>query len=230
MKTGRLKQLFLDESGECSFSKTSSFKHFLITILSIDDSHADHIKKNMRRKFAALVRSGWRRTKEVKAADLFRDSRFAAPAVTEVLQTLLKIPSLQVSYIVVNKHNIRHQPFRNAPYGIGYNYFTGVLLSELIFDDGFRNIRLNYDIRNKETHKNKHFKQHLETSIIGTALEKDASIEFSIQGFDSSCCYGLSAADFFSWAIFRNFEHDDRRFYNLFAHRLKRRRHWYLNK
>lgn len=224
------KHLFLDESGECSFSHTSTFRHFLITIVSVDDCQASRIKSRLRRKFAALVRSGWKKTKEVKAADLFRDSRFAAAAVADVLEDLTTICSLEISYIVVNKERISHQPFRKAPYGIGYNYFTGVLLCELIFDDDFRNIRLNYDIRNKETHKNKHFKQHLETKIIGTALEKDTPIELSIHGFDSSCCYGLSAADFFSWAIFRKFEHADESFYNLFAHRLKRRREWYLQK
>jgi len=226
----KTKHLFLDESGECSFSQTSSFRHFLITILSVDDCQARRIKGRLRRKFAAFVRGGWKRTKEIKAADLFRDSRFAAEAVADVLVDLIKIPSLEISYIVVNKERISHQPFRSAPYGIGYNYFTGVLLCELIFEDHLRSVRLNYDIRNKETHKNKHFKEHLETKIIGTALEKDTPIELSIHGFDSSRCYGLSAADFFSWAIFRKFEYDDDSFYNLFADRLRRRREWYLKK
>jgi hypothetical protein len=224
------KHLFLDESGECSFSQRSTFKHFVITILSVDDPQAIQIKRQLRRNFARLVRRGWKKTKEVKAADLFRDSRFAAGAVVEVLNALTTITSLEVSYIVVNKRKIDHQPFRQAPYGISYNYFTGVLLSELVFEDEFRRIRLNYDIRNKETHKNKHFKEHLETKIIGTALEKDTPIELSIHGFDSSCCYGLSAVDFFSWGIFRKFEHTDARFYDLFAHRLKRRREWYITK
>jgi hypothetical protein len=224
------KHLFLDESGECSFSQTSTFRHFVITILSVDDPQANQIKRHLRRKFAGLVRKGWKKTREVKAADLFRDGRFAGAAVAEVLEALTRIGSLEVSYIVVNKERISHEPFRRAPYGIGYNYFTGVLLSELIFEDDFRKVRLNYDIRNKETHRNMHFKEHLETRIIGTALEKDTPIELSIHGFDSSCCYGLSAADFFSWGIFRKFEHADESFYNLFAHRLKRKREWYLRK
>lgn len=226
----KTKHLFLDESGECSFSQRSAFRHFVITILSVDDPEAIEIKRQLRCKFGRLVRKGWHKTKEVKAADLFRDGRFATEAVAEVLRTLTTIGSLEVSYIVVNKQKINHQPFRQAPYGISYNYFTGVLLSELVFEDKFHRIRLNYDVRNKEMHKNKHFKEHLETKIIGTALEKDIPIELSIHGFDSSCCYGLSAADFFSWSIYRKFEHADARFYDLFAHRLKRRREWYIAK
>lgn len=224
------KQLFLDESGECSFSEKSIYKHFLITILSVDALRANQIKKCLKRKFASFVRRGWPKGKELKASELYRDMRFGALAVVNVLQSLARVSSLETSYIVVNKDKIRHESFRKAPYGIGYNYFTNVLLSELIFQEGFHSIHLIYDVRNKETHQKRHFKEHLETSILGAALEKDIQVKFTVQGTDSSSCYGLLAVDFFSWAIFRKFEHGDDRFYKLFLHRLKRRREWYVEK
>lgn len=224
------KQLFLDESGECSFSESSTYKHFLITILSIDALQANKIKKCLKRKFASFVRRGWSKQKELKASELYRDKRFGNPAVVNVLQSLTRISSLETSYIVVNKDKISHESFRKAPYGIGYNYFTNVLLSELIFQDGFHRIHLIYDVRNKETHQKRHFKEHLETSILGTALEKDIQIKFTVQGADSSSCYGLLAVDFFSWAIFRKFGHGDDRFYKLILNRMKRRREWYVKK
>lgn len=224
------KQLFLDESGECSFSESSIYKHFLITILSIDAIRANQIKKCLKRRFASFVRRGWSKEKELKASELYRDKRFGTPAVVNVLQSLTRVSSLETSYIVVNKDKISHESFRKAPYGIGYNYFTSVLLSELIFQDGFHSIHLIYDIRNKETHQKRHFKEHLETSILGAALEKDIQVKFTVQGADSSSCYGLLAVDFFSWAIFRKFEHRDDRFYKLILNSMKRRREWYVKK
>jgi hypothetical protein len=148
----------------------------------------------------------------------------------KVLVTLARIPSLEVSYIVINKHAINSQSFKNAPYGIADNYFAGVLLSEIIFQDGFHNTQVIYDIRNKETHQKRHFREHLETNVLGAALEKGVEVEFSIDGRESSHCYGLGAADFFSWSIFRRFEYDDPQFFYLIAHRLRRRRQWYIEK
>lgn len=225
-----MKRLFLDESGECSFAQSSDFKHFLITILSVDSSENEIIKTYLKRNFAKFIENGWIKTKEIKASSLFKYKRFGSESIKEVIQSLIKIKSLEVSYLAVNKDKITNESFKNAEYGIAYNYFTGVILSELIFEDGFHNVNLIYDIRNKETHNKKHFKEHLETKILGKALEKGVSIEIQIDGLTSDKCYGLSAADFFSWAIFRTFERSDDQFYNLLVGKLKRRREWYVEK
>lgn len=223
-----MKNLFLDESGECSFAQSSSCKHFLITIISVDPSYNKKIKNRLKRKFAEFIGRGWDKAKEIKASSLYFDETFGAESIKEVIQSLINIESLEVSYLAVNKDKITNESFRNAEYGIAYNYFTGVILSELIFEDGFHNVNLIYDIRNKETHYKKHFKEHLETKIFGKALERDVSIEIQIEGLASDVCYGLSAVDFFSWAIFRKFERSDDRFYNLLVGKIKRKREWYI--
>ncbi len=223
-----MKNLFLDESGECSFAKSSRYKHFLITIISVEPSYNKKIKNCLRRKFAGFIRKGWDKTKEIKASSLYGNKTFGAESIKEVIQSLVKISSLEISYLAVNKDKITNESFRNAEYGIAYNYFTGVILSELIFKDGFHNVNLIYDIRNKETHYKKHFKEHLETKILGKALEREVSIEIKIDGLTSDKCYGLSAVDFFSWAIFRKFERNDDKFYNLLVGNIKRKREWYI--
>lgn len=225
-----MKRLFLDESGECSFSQSSIYKHFLITILSVDPSENNKIKNHLKRKFAKFIKNGWGKGKEIKAYDLFKNKKFGAESIEEVVQSLLKIESLEISYLVVNKDKIINEAFRRASYGIAYNYFTGVLLSELIFEDNFHEIYLIYDVRNKETHNKRHFKEHLQTKILGIALEKEVSVKLQINGLASDNCYGLLAADFFSWAIFRMFESSDNRFYNLLEGKFKRRREWYIKK
>lgn len=224
------KRLYLDESGECSFSQSSSCKHFLITILSVDASENKTIRNYLKQRFAGLIRNGWNKTKEIKAYELFKNKKYGAKSIKEVIQSLIRIKSLEISYLIVNKDKITNESFKNAEYGIAYNYFTGIILSELVFEDSFHNVNLIYDIRNKETHNKKHFKEHLETKILGKALEKEVSIEIQIVGLASDKCYGLSAVDFFSWAIFRKFEYSDDRFYNLLVGKFKRKREWYIKK
>ncbi len=220
--------LFLDESGECSFSAKSAYTHFLITIVSIDPSKLNKLKNSIKRQNARIIKNGWDKTREIKAYELYKNKKFGPSAIYKMLKTLTKIESLEVSYIVVNKEKITNESFRKASYGIGYNYFTGVLVSELIFEDAFHKVHLIYDKKNKETHENKHFREYLETKIFGNALEKDISVDLLIEGHDSHNCYGLTAVDYFCWSIFRKFEHGDVTFFKLFTDKLKRRREWYI--
>ena len=90
------------------------------------------------------------------------------------------------------------------------------------------NVNIIYDPRNKETHQKKHFREYLETRILGNALENEVDISLSITSEDSSKCYGLLAVDYFSWSIFRKFEYGDDSYFSLIQDKLKRRREWYI--
>ena len=220
--------LFLDESGECSFSQNSKYEHFLITIISIDVSEYATLKNNLKRQFAYFIRNGWDKAKEIKASELYKDRRFGTSAVLRVMNTLMQLSSIKISYLVVNKNNIKHKAFRDAPYGIGYNYFTGVLLSELVFQDNICDFQLTYDEKNKETHPNKRFVEYLQTKIYGSALELDRGVAFTLCRGKSHESYGLRAVDFICWSIFRKFEYSDTRFFNVFSQNILRRREWYI--
>ena len=222
------KRLFLDESGEISFSPRSDCKHFVITVLSVDPSHVHMVKNRLRRQYADFIRRGWPRGQEFKATSLFTRRTFGADTIRSVLTSLTSISSLEVSYIVVNKSKLTNQAFRGAAYGTAYNYFCGVLLSDLIFLDGLSSVHLIVDRRNKETHKHKHFHEYLNTRIFGQAFERDVNVTLEIQEMESHKCYGLLGVDYFSWAIFRKFEYGDSRFFDLFKGKLKRRREWYI--
>lgn len=223
-----MKRLYLDESGECSFSDSSTYQHFLITIISIENSENYKIKNHLQRNFRKFIKSGWDKSVEFKAFDLYRNRKFGVDAIIKLLQSLININSLEINYLVVNKNRITNQSFRNSSYGIGYNYFTGVLLEELVFIDNHNDIYLIYDLRNKETHHRKHFKEYLETKILGTALEKNTTVNMKIEGLESEKCYGLLAVDLLSWAIFRRFEHSDERFFKMISGKINRKREWYI--
>jgi hypothetical protein len=220
--------LFLDESGECSFSPNSRYIHFLITIISVDDTEIIELKGKLKRQFAYFIRNGWDKTKEIKAYELYKNRRFGASAIFRVLSALMQLNSIKISYLVVNKNNIKHQAFRDAPYGIGYNYFTGVLLSELVFQDNICDFQLIYDEKSKETHPNRRFVEYLQTKIYGSAFEFDTNVTFTLMRGKSDEVYGLRAVDFICWSIFRKFEYGDARFLNVFSQKILRRREWYI--
>ena len=96
--------------------------------------------------------------------------------------------------ISLNKGKVKNESFRNAPYGTAYNYFTGILLSKLIFEDGCYSVDLIYDKKNKETHDNKPFREYLETEVFGTALEKDIEVNLLINGRDNMITVLITAA------------------------------------
>ena len=220
------KRLYLDESGEISFSPQSYCTHFVITVLSVDPSHVNTIKKRLKREHRKFIRRGWPKHHEFKAFTLHK--RFGGGAIERMLTTLASVPSLNVNYVVINKPRINNQSFRAAPYGTAYNYFAGVLLSEMVFKDGLQNVHLIYDLRNKETHEKEHFRQYLETKILGMALEQQLDASITMEGGHSHKHYGLMAVDYFSWSIFRRFERGDSRFFDIFKGILKRKREWYI--
>lgn len=222
--------LFLDESGDCSCGASSKSRHFCLTILSIAEQDTKAIKARFRTRVKKLVRAGWDKSKEVKAHSLHRDPQFGAKAALGMLEYLAGIDSLRISYLVVNKNKITSQSLRDAEYGIRYNYFSGALLSELVFEDGLSSIYLTYDLRNKETHQGRKFKEYLKTKLLEESVKRDAAVEFDAVGCESNQCYGLLAVDFFSWALFRRFEYDDSRFARKFEGKVLRRREWYIGK
>ncbi len=136
-----MKHLYLDESGDCSFAQSSICRHFVIAIIAVDSSDNEIIKTCLKRKFAKFIKNGWDKRSEIKAFELCKNRKFGIASVKEVLQLLTEINSLEISYFTINKNNITNESFRNAEYGIAYNYFTGAILSELIFEDGYHDLR-----------------------------------------------------------------------------------------
>lgn len=225
-----MEYMFLDESGDCSFSDTSIAEHFVITVVTVNKYEMKKIKNHLKRVFVDIYSAGWNKSREVKAYDIFNDRKFGQPWFEKIFGCLTNIGSLKVNYIVVRKKGLESETFKKAPYGIAYNYFTGRLLSELIFEDKIYSANLTFDKRNKETHDNKPFKEYLLTQINGKAFEEGLDVEFVLRPEDSQFCYGLIAADFFSWGIFRKIEYGDETYFDLFSSKIHRRQEWYIKK
>ncbi|MCH6585388.1 MAG: hypothetical protein IH810_06110 [Proteobacteria bacterium] len=100
--------------------------------------------------------------------------------------------------------------------------------SKLSREDVTRLKKAIYDERNKETHKKKRFEEYLQTKLNGDALTKSINLNMKLQAGNSNNVYGLKGVDFIAWSIFRNYEKNDSRFYELIKERISIERKWYV--
>lgn len=172
-----------------------------------------------------LLKNGWPKQVEIKAAHIFR-TRFMknipstykyknnpTPLLREVL-TKLSNCDIEVDYISVKKEKLSDS-LKAAPFGIVYNYLAGQLLSARFKSSA--KVHLIVDAQNKEVHSGKHFDGYIETK----AFESSPNIRLlQIEHLDSHRDRRLRAVDYFAWAVFRKYEHNDERFYNVIRGKL----------
>ena len=212
--------MFLDESGECSFSSKTEYDYFLITILTADVTDINKLKNRTRRFSSNLINIGWEKTQEIKAVSLHKNRKYGDRYIFDYIKSITTLESLKISYLALNKNNITNESFKRIPYGIGYNYFTGRLLTKLVFEYGMNNAILTYDERNKESHPNQSFQDYLLTLIYGKAFDKNNLVDIKFIGADSRKVYGLTAVDFFCWSIYRKITAGDYTYYDTFSDRI----------
>ncbi|MFC1496449.1 DUF3800 domain-containing protein [Candidatus Margulisiibacteriota bacterium] len=228
--------IYCDESGESSFSESSSYNHFTICTLSIPTDKIKKVKNTIKRKKAKLYKLGWPRNLEIKASILHglqknksipnsvKKSLNGDSFINEVLLSLKRACSPRIDYIVIKKSGIKDEKFKAAPYGIAYNFFAGKIIIPLILE--LKNCHFIIDQRNKEMHAQKHFDGYIETEVRGKAFENNVPVNLAIQHSDSRIA-GLKAVDFFCWSIFRKFESNDSRFYETFEDLICQKERWY---
>lgn len=191
----------------------------------------------MLRKKGKLYKLGWPKDTEIKANIMhslkwnkkipikIRKAMNGDEFIKEFLLSLKRSCRPRIDYIVVNKDGLRDESFRNAPYGIAYNFFAGKILVPIILE--FKDCYLTVDKRNKEIHTQRHFDGYIETKARGSALEKGISIKLTIDHAESQTNYGLQAVDFLSWSIYRKIENNDSRFFKIFEDLIKIKEEWY---
>lgn len=222
--------VFMDESGELGFSQGSS-NHYVITCLYSEDSK--RLANRFRRYKARLIRAGWPKELEPKAATLFNSRRdqkvpnsftYKNDPVPEIIRFLSGLGEQEISIdaIVINKRNIEAR-LRTLPFGILHNYFAGqILLSQITQYDP---LHLFVDQRSKERHHHLHFDGYIETRAY---MEKGERFDFSIRHEDSRKVYGLSTVDYVSWAINRAYEFRDPRFFKCIRRKINDLQRWFF--
>lgn len=236
--------IYCDESGESSFSEKSFFKYFLLTSLTIRKDQRQKIIRTLKRKYAHLYKLGWPKNIEIKASTLnaldnprelssnknipesVKKQINGKEYIKEILSSLSRCCEFEIDYFIVNKDGIRSPYFREASYGIAYNFFAGKLLPRIIIEK--ESTFLIMDQRNKETHNKKNFDDYIKSQVLGAILKTEKNIDLKIDHSSSNEVYGLQAVDYFCWAINRKFTKKDNSFKNIFWDKINRSEHWYI--
>jgi hypothetical protein len=231
--------IYCDESGESSFSDKSIYEYFSICTLTIDDNKRTKIKNTIKRKTAELYNLGWPKGIEIKASVLHgmkmnnnipqktKDTITGDVFIEKILTSVKNACSPRIDYIVVRKDGLKDPSFRNAPYGIAYNFFAGQVLIPIFLE--YKDCFLTVDKRNKEMHSQRHFDGYIETKARGDAFEKGININLEIKHDESQTNYGLQAVDFFSWGIYRKVVKKDFRFFKIFNDLVQTNKEWYCS-
>ena len=229
--------IFMDESGDISFSPDSDSKYFTITCLTIGEAIKNKIKDAMRHKKKKLYKLGWPRNVEIKATNLHgmkhdwripqdvKDAINGDDYIVKILESIKYSCQPRIDHITINKGRIRRASLRRAEYGIAYNYFSWELLRPMLID--FKNCKLIVDPKNKERHSKRHFEGYIETEVLKLMMGSRLAISFGIEQPDSHTNLGLQAVDFFSWSINRYVTGKGSQFYNIFKDLIVIGRRWY---
>lgn len=209
--------IFQDESGCLGFQPGSS-SYFVVTLLCPQNSK--HISNVIRKFKGDVIAAGWPRQLEIKASSLFhakynpvvpQNYAFKNNPEKPIFDVLKRLNScsIEIDTIVVNKAKINAN-LRTLPFGILWNYFSAQVLVDRItkYDD----VILICDEHNKESHSQLHFDGYILTSA---KMTKGRNFPCQIIHANSNVVRGISAVDFICWAIFRNYEFNDVRFFKL---------------
>lgn len=193
--------IFLDESGDLGFKKTSS-RWFLFTIaLTSEPRSLERVTKKIWRK----LRRKHKHIGELHASnekDITRE---------RMLKALNEIKDLKILCTVLNKEKV-YVDLQNQKNYL-YNYTANVLLERLHKSGVIKDKESLYlYIDSKDTKKalRENFVNYLLNS-----MKKRRDCRFDIQLVASHENKSLQAVDFLSWAIFRKYEREDFRFYEI---------------
>jgi len=191
--------IFLDESGDLGFKKTSS-KWFLFTIvLTNNHKKIEKVIKN--------IRKGLKKKYKLKELHAYH-----ADAITRhrMLKKLAELGDFKVLCTVLNKRkvHINLQGQKNILYN-----FTANILMDRLHNKKIIEIDepINLYIDKKDTNKfiRENFEKYLKDNLMKRG--NSGKIDIRIKPSHSEKC--LQAVDFVSWAIFRKYERNDYEYY-----------------
>jgi len=196
--------IYLDESGDLGFHKEGSSDYFIITLLVTDDPTGVRrcIKRIRRRKLKKKLKE----LPEIKANNSDEITR------KRVLKCLVN-QDIEIHTVILDKKSMYHYLRPNK--GNLYNYVTGLILTESSLSD--KKINLIVDKRSGKKTVRVGFDRYIEEKIRESRLFKP---DLKISHFASHNDEGLQAIDFISWSIFRKYELNDDKYYNLIKDRI----------
>jgi len=222
--------IYQDESG-CLGFKAGSSRYYVVAILC---SNEPKRIANVIRKFKGqLIKDGWPKGIEIKAANLYYasyDTRIPNTYKyknnpTEPIKTILRrlaACDIEIDTIIIKKERIS-KDLQGLPNSVLLNYYSGrVLIDRIVRYD---EVNLYVDMTNKQTHDSQHYDGYIAT---GAYLTKRRFFPLNIQHVDSNIVRGVSAVDFLSWAIFRKYESSDNQYFDIIKNKISTFKTYYF--
>ncbi len=193
--------IFLDESGDLGFKKSSS-KWFLFAIAITNDARA----------LERVIKKVWRPLKKkYKKLGELHASHEKDTTRKLVLKQLSEVSDLKILCVVLNKKKV-YVDLQNQKNYL-YNYTANVLLDRLHTKEVLgpkEPIHLFVDRKDTKKRLRENFVNYLTGS-----MKKRRDGSFVVELHSSHENKSLQAVDFISWALFRKYEHGDYEFYEI---------------
>lgn len=198
--------IFLDESGDLGFKKSSS-KWFLFTIAMIDNPRA----------LERVVKRVWRPLKKRhKRLGELHASHEKDITRKRVLKQLGEINDLKVLCVILNKKKV-YVDLQNQKNYL-YNFTANILLDRLHNKEVLKpNEPIHLFIDRKDTKKV--LRENFVSYLTGS-MKKRRDGQFVVELHSSHENKSLQAVDFISWAIFRKYERGDFEFYEIIKNKI----------
>ena len=194
-----MKYLFLDESGELGFKESSS-KYFVITLLSCDEGEIYSLRRIIKKVREKIIKKKINKLPELKGNNSNDKIR------TEILERFMKT-KVEIFVTILEKSKV-YEYLKDKKNKL-YNYISNLILNECSFDNP--SVCLIVD----KSKSNRSLREDFDNYIRKKLNEKNNLNKIIIKHENSQNEGCLQVLDFISWAIFRNYEHQDSRFMNI---------------
>jgi hypothetical protein len=194
-----MKFIFLDESGELGFNEKST-NHFIITLLSCDKDELPIIRRIMKRVREKLIKKKLKRLPELKGNNSSDKIR------KEVLERFNKIKA-EIFTIILNKSKV-YEYLKDKKDKL-YNYLSNLILNECSFDTA--EVYLIVD----KSKSNRSLREDFDRYIKNEIGKNNSSCDLYILHRNSQKEQCLQVLDFISWAIFRNYEYNNAKYFDI---------------
>jgi hypothetical protein len=194
-----MRYIFLDESGELGFKSTSS-KYFVITLLSCDEGEVYQLRKIIKKIRQKIIKKKIKRYPEIKgnnSTDKIRE---------DVLKRFLGTNS-EIFVIILEKSKVYE--YLKSKKDKLYNYISNLIINECSLDSSY--ISLVVD----KSKTNRSLREDFDNYIRKNITQKNNNCHLKIKHENSQKEGCLQVLDFVSWAIFRNYEFKDSRFFDI---------------
>src|SRR3989344_2600599 len=199
-----MKYIFLDESGELGFKESSS-KYFVITLLSCDEGEIYILRRIVKKVRGKIIKKKIKKFPELKGNNSNDKIR------TEILQRFMKTKA-EIFVIILEKSKVYE--YLKGKKNKLYNYISNLILNECSFDNP--SVCLIVD----KSKTNRSLREDFDNYIRMKLKEKNNLNKLVIKHENSMNDACLQVLDFISWAIFRNYEHKDSRFFDIIKDRI----------